>query len=523
MMPLLDILECSISGLLLLYLCQDAIVLKKNTRQGKCLFFLLFVIWKLWLGNSKWLSELLYGKSTGIQESSISIVKLVLTMGVCFLLLDIFYEGNRLVKAYLVLLFEAVIEMARFGIHCFWSLGVDVFYQWMANRLIEEKIPAYHFENLVKISQYFWLLSLMIPYLAISWMMIRAIRKYRGSLQDISRQGVLFLMLSPAIGMVFDLVWRCLFFTRTGNQIDYIYDKHRGMYAAIPVMTFLCLISIVYSIKIYEELIRTQEEKSNLIFYKQQLSDMTAHVSEMEQLYDSIRGMRHDMNNYIADMEQLLGMSMQQGILNASIESEAQKYLYHMKDALDNLAIRYHTGNPVMDVIVNRKWRECEKAGIEFLSDFFYPEQLGIEAFDLGILMNNALDNAIDACKKCMGKKDKSIRIHSYNKGRMLFLRIENDCNSAKLLYSDGKNLRTTKEDDWMHGIGLKNMNRVVERYYGTMHYEVRDQVFFLTIMLQGTQDFQATQDLQDVTQNITAAHAVRIQSENNSLQKQDG
>ena len=48
-----------------------------------------------------------------------------------------------------------------------------------------------------------------------------------------------------------------------------------------------------------------QEEKNRLLFYEQQLSDMTKHVQDMERLYDGIRGMRHDMNNYIADMEQL--------------------------------------------------------------------------------------------------------------------------------------------------------------------------------------------------------------------------
>ena len=49
--------------------------------------------------------------------------------------------------------------------------------------------------------------------------------------------------------------------------------------------------------------------------------------------------------------------------------------------------------------------------------------------------------------------------------------------------------LQTTKEDEWIHGIGLRNMQSVVERYLGTMNYEIRDDRFFLTIMLQGRDD----------------------------------
>lgn len=485
---ILDILEYSVRGILLLYLCSDAFVWKKKyTKQGKYLFFLLFVVWGFWLGNSKWLKRLLYGENAEIQKSSTSIIKLLLMMAVCFLLLNFFYEGSRLMKAYMTLLFETVLEMARFGIHCFWSLGINVFCDWLVRKTLEDTMQIERFYLIIKNAEYIWNLSFVLLYSGILYLTIRLIRKYRQNMRDISRQGILFLMISPAIGMAFDLVMRCLFFTRTGEQIDFLYDRHKGMYAIIPVMTFLCLLSIIYSIKIYEELMRTQEEKSRMLFYEQQLADMTGHVREMERLYDGIRGINHDMNNYIADMEQLLGASLKQGDLNDSIESEAQKYLEHMKSALDTMTIRYSTGNPVMDVIMNRKWQECEKEGIRLTSDFLYPEQLGIEAFDLGILMNNALDNAIEACKNCIRKKELNIRVHSYLKGRMFFLRIENDCDGTKVLYTEDEMLRTTKEDDRIHGVGLKNMRSVADRYFGTMTYEINDDVFILTIMLQGS------------------------------------
>lgn len=485
----LDILEFGIRAVLLLYLCDGMIVFKeKYTKQGKYIFFLLFVIWGYWLSNSVWLDKLLYGESGIPERSGISIVKLILMISASFLLINLFYAGNRLIKAYLVLLYNTVAELARFGIHGLWSLLAGAFYNQLTNQIVEEKISFGDmdgFNQFLEVSQYVWQIVLMLVYMGIAWLTIHAIRKYRQSMRGISRQGILFLMLYPAVGMAFSFVLRCIFYARIGTQIEYIYDKYAGMYAIVPLMAILCLLSIVYSVKIYEQFMSAQEEKSSLLFYKQQLSDMTNHVQEMERLYDGIRGMRHDMNNYIADMEQLLSAGSNHGNPEGLAESEAEKYLNHMKNALDAMTLKYTTGNPVTDVIMNRKGQECEKEGVCLTSDFIFPEQLGIEAFDMGILLNNALDNAIEGCRKCIGKNSLEIRVRSYRKGRMFFLRIENDCDMQSVIYTHENILQTTKEDDWMHGIGLKNMKSVVERYYGTMSYEIRDNVFYLTIMLQ--------------------------------------
>ena len=58
----------------------------------------------------------------------------------------------------------------------------------------------------------------------------------------------------------------------------------------------------------------------------------------------------------------------------------------------------YVTGNAVTDVIINDKCRRAEKAEIGFDADFHYGGEIPV--FDLGIIPNNLLDNAIEACEK---------------------------------------------------------------------------------------------------------------------------
>ncbi|MDE7017555.1 MAG: ATP-binding protein [Lachnospiraceae bacterium] len=494
MWQLMDLMECGVRACLFLYLCGDAICFKnKYAKQGKYLFFLLFVLSGFWISNSGWLKVLLYGESAVMQKSSASIVKVFLMMLLCFILLSLLCEGRRIVKVYMSLLYETIIEMAKFGVHGVWSFCMNAYSNWQLDKALGDDAAMDAFIFRLTVLGYIWNLLLMLLYFTVAYLTIRAVLKYRQGLEDVDRQGILFLMLSPAVGMAFDVILRCLFFTKEGNGYDFIYDKHSGMYAIIPIMAFLCLLSVIYSAKIYKELMLAEEEKNNMFFYKQQLADMTGHVQDMERLYDGIRAMRHDMNNCIADLEQLFAASKKKGLemdrqVEAEpgrIESEARRYLYRMRNAMDTLSPQYHTGNPVTDVILSRKFQVCVKEGITLESDFLYPANLGIEAFDLGILLNNALDNAIEACQKCTHQKPLSIRVHSYQKKPMFFLHIENDCDSALLQKTPDLRFLTTKDDKWMHGIGLKNMRSVVERYWGTMSVENRGNVFVLTIMLQ--------------------------------------
>ncbi len=307
MLQFIDLMKYSVSAALLLYLCKGALTWKeKYARQGKYLFFLLFVVCGFWFSNSAWFDEFLYKDNMILQRSSMTIIKLLIRMFSNFILLDFFYEGRKLLKTYLVLLYRVIMEMAVFSLYGFWTFCLQAYSDWQINRVIDNDMALEDYLAHMKSLGNVWNLVLVLIQLCIAYIAVRAVLKYRQDMQNTDKQGILFLMLSPAVGMAFDLILRCLVFTQTETaEIEFLFDKYKGMYAFIPAMTFLCLLSIVYSCKIFKELMNAQEEKNRLLFYEQQLSDMTKHVQDMERLYDGIRGMRHDMNNYIADMEQL--------------------------------------------------------------------------------------------------------------------------------------------------------------------------------------------------------------------------
>ena len=110
--------------------------------------------------------------------------------------------------------------------------------------------------------------------------------------------------------------------------------------------------------------------------------------------------------------------------------------------------------------------------------------------FDMGIILNNLLDNAIEACEKLETGKG-FIRLSLKRKKQFLLLEVENRFDGA-VPAQMGRNLApiTTKqcmlpEIITEHGIGLENVRDIAERYYGGVNIKVKGDVFQVTVMLQ--------------------------------------
>lgn len=483
----LDLAEYSIRAALLLYLCKDIILLKEKYRSvGKVLFFMQAFLVSFCLSHFHVLNRLLRDEENMQNISSHSILSLIVVFLCSFAAMDILYQGKRLAKIYLLSVYCTILEMVRFMLHSIWLFITNACNMRMYDRAVAGEIDVDQFAKYLGQIQFWGMLIFSLGTALCMYTVIRLYRRYQITLvTDISREGLRFLMLIPVIGTVIDITWRILFYYQKGATIEFLYDRHGSMYVVIPLVSVLCLAGIVLSSRIYAELLRSEEQKNSLLFYKQQLTDMTDHVRELERLYDGIRGMRHDINNYVADMEQLLYSESGKGQMSEQVQSEAREYLRNMQNAASALSLQFSTGNPVTDVILNRKWHICAQEKILFGGEFIYPVGLMIEAFDLGIVLNNALDNAIEACRKVRDDGRREVSFRGYEKGPVFFIVVENSYDGSAVQLKDGR-IKTTKADETVHGLGMSNMKSCVEKYYGTMQFEAAGDKFTLTVMMQG-------------------------------------
>lgn len=244
-----------------------------------------------------------------------------------------------------------------------------------------------------------------------------------------------------------------------------------GFYGALSFLHYLIsIVAILVVIVMFQNWKEMQEEQRGQELVLNQISDMKKHIEEVEKLYRDIRSMRHDMGNHIQTLEHLVAHNNM---------DDAAEYLEHLKNEWDEVSPEIKTGSPVIDVILMEKLREAKERQIRFLSDFHYPQNTKLNAFDLSVIMNNALNN----CMENVSGDDPYISISSFRKNSIFMITIKNSF-WGQLNFGDSDLPETTKSGR-EHGMGLNNIRRVARMYMGDISLEQRNEEVILSIMMQ--------------------------------------
>ena len=244
-----------------------------------------------------------------------------------------------------------------------------------------------------------------------------------------------------------------------------------GFYGALSFLHYLIsIVAILVVIVMFQNWKEMQEEQRGQELVLNQISDMKKHIEEVEKSYRDIRSMRHDMGNHIQTLEHLVAHNNM---------DDATEYLEHLKNEWDEVSPEIKTGSPVIDVILMEKLREAKERQIRFLSDFHYPQNTKLNAFDLSVIMNNALNN----CMENVSGDDPYISISSFRKNSIFMITIKNSF-VGHLNFGDSDLPETTKSG-WEHGMGLNNIRRVARMYMGDISLEQGNEEVILSIMMQ--------------------------------------
>ncbi len=300
--------------------------------------------------------------------------------------------------------------------------------------------------------------------LVISWLIGKV---YKYSDEDMNRNEFLLMLLPSLSGLVgyammkyYDYNYR----TDAGYDLSEISTQFNLMCLCYYVIS---LITIIVLIVLYQSIKEKQEEVKQNELLNGQIESMKHHISRVEHLYTDIRGLRHDMGNHITTLEALY---------ETGKSAAAGEYMEKLKQKLWLLDNEVKSGNPVTDVILSERKQEAQEEGIVFECAFHYPKSEKINAFDISVILNNALDNAIRAAKRVVQKGAcAQIRVRSYAKNDIYMLEIENDFDKDQM---------TDEKDRGEHGYGLLNIQKVSRKYCGDMLIERVDGVFKLSVML---------------------------------------
>ena len=291
-------------------------------------------------------------------------------------------------------------------------------------------------------------------------------------------QDVILLSILNFVGSMIANVVNGLLIVRIDTDAFVLFDEKPDLLWKIPVIAVLIFAGEAALIYFWQRYSVLLAERQKHFVEEQQVKAMKKRLEEAENFYGSIRKMRHEMKNHMANIK---------GLTEAGEYGEIEEYVCRMDETMQELEYKYVTGNAVTDVIINDKCRRAEKAGIRFDADFRYSGEIPV--FDMGIILNNLLDNAIEACEKLETGKG-YVRLSLKRKKQFMILYVENSFDGAVPISKGSPFPPTTKQSILPgiiteHGIGLENVRDIAERYLGGVNIKVKGDVFHVTVMLQ--------------------------------------
>ena len=187
-------------------------------------------------------------------------------------------------------------------------------------------------------------------------------------------------------------------------------------------------------------------------------------ASEIKSLHKKTRTLKHDMKNHIMVIT---------SYLNDGQHDQAKNYLSKISDNLNKMYTYIETGNSLLNYIINTKLQFAKENGIDVKAEIenLSFEQVG--SVDFSALLNNLLDNAIEAS---LNSNDKKIVVNILRKRGYDTILVKNKI--SKSVLKNNANLISTKKNKEEHGYGLKHIKSIMDKY-GAMLDIYEEEDFF--------------------------------------------
>lgn len=402
----------------------------------------------------------------------------LLGMVLMFGIISIVYDTNVPIKVFLIVTFYAVKELCLLT-----SYSIFYFLQKNSFKLIGVNylqtyhlLIKYYFALMEDIQIIIGIIFLVLFFILMYASIVYITKKFTYKNYDFNVKEILFLIM-PALSAQFMsfMIFKIIFTTFNNNSKDFLYDKYPSFIFLIPAIGIVSLMGIAGTTILFQNMISLNEEKRNKVILEHQVSDLQNYTNQIQQMYNGIRGIKHDMRNHINNLKWLIT----EGKYN-----EVEKYFSNISDTVNKLDFKFRTGNSVTDVIINDFYRKALKNNILFESDFTFPSSFQLDVFDVSIILINVLENALDACTKQSLESKSFIIITSSKKKNLFFIDVKNSFQSQIKFDNTTKLPVSSKSDKSIHGIGLKNVQTVARKYFGDIDIEIKNTVFNVTVML---------------------------------------
>lgn len=237
------------------------------------------------------------------------------------------------------------------------------------------------------------------------------------------------------------------------------------------LLAIISLILLYTSVTIFLLYQRNIERENEYILLKNEI----AKIEIQKNYYDILEHQNQELLLYAHDAKNHLAI-----IKSLNENPKIEEYIKKMTDRLTSYSNVSHSGNMILDVIINRYIAECSLKNIKFSFDIRLNNLLFVDDIDLVTILDNLLDNALEAAEKT---KEKKVVFETDHRNSYEVIIITNSCVDNPI---KNDKLITTKPDKRHHGFGLKSVKKALKKYDGdiSLEYVEGKKEFITTAMI---------------------------------------
>lgn len=241
-----------------------------------------------------------------------------------------------------------------------------------------------------------------------------------------------------------------------GESNTLILDVVTSVLGVVFIVQFLYSRNVSY--------LREQEQRDKMQIA--QLQQQFAYYQEKMKDEERVCSIYHDLKNHLLVME------------SRQNTEETRRMAETLRSQIADYEDYVHTGNGFLDIILKDKAAKAREKQIDFSAVVDFHGIDFLEPLDISTIFGNAIDNAIEASENLPEYK-RLITVRAERVRDMLIITVENNTAPGNHLVEG-----TTKKDHFVHGFGIPNIKKAVEKYGGQCSFQQEERMYRLKILI---------------------------------------
>lgn len=238
----------------------------------------------------------------------------------------------------------------------------------------------------------------------------------------------------------------------------------------LPVVRGLLFTITVLAGSLEFILIRQFLNDQDAVFARSLDKMMAQYSEEVQELYANMRGWRHDYHDHLQALK---------AYLDNQDTAAARQYLNELEDKLDAVDPLVHSGNAMLDAIINAKLTLAERLHIPVNEKVIVGNTPLIKDVDLVVILGNLLDNAIEAISEQPPDEKRQLRLYIGIVKQQFYISVTNTRPADQVI---DYQYASTKSDK--RGLGIRRVNKLVAKYDGMINRQYEASVFVTEIAI---------------------------------------